>query len=107
MDRVFDKFHRVEDPLRMTTSGTGLGLYIARQLTAAMAGTLTLTSTLGSGSTFCFTMPITPVDAAAPDEPDRAGFGPFAGLGPGLPRPRRRAVQAHPEPALPAGAVLD
>ena len=107
LDRVFDKFHRVEDPLRMTTSGTGLGLYIARQLTAAMAGTLTLTSTLGSGSTFCFSMPITPADAATADEPDRAGFGPFAGLGPGLPRPRRRAGQAQPEPALPAGAAQD
>jgi PAS domain S-box-containing protein len=56
VDKVFDKFHRVEDPMRMTTSGTGLGLYIARQLTAAMGGELTCSSTLGVGSTFALTL---------------------------------------------------
>jgi Histidine kinase-, DNA gyrase B-, and HSP90-like ATPase/His Kinase A (phospho-acceptor) domain len=38
LDRVFEKFHRVEDPMTMTTGGTGLGLYIARELTRAMGG---------------------------------------------------------------------
>jgi PAS domain S-box-containing protein len=52
LDRVFEKFHRVEDPMRMTTGGTGLGLYIARELTRAMGGTLTCRSVLGVGSTF-------------------------------------------------------
>ncbi len=58
LEKVFEKFHRVEDPLRMTTGGTGLGLYIARQLAAAMGGTLTCTSTLGVGSVFTFSLPI-------------------------------------------------
>ena len=56
LERVFEKFHRVEDPMRMTTGGTGLGLYIARQLASAMGGTLQCTSTLGSGSVFRFTL---------------------------------------------------
>jgi len=64
LDRVFDKFHRVEDPLRMTTSGTGLGLYIARQLTTAMGGTLTASSSLGVGSTFTLRLPGAPAAAA-------------------------------------------
>jgi PAS domain S-box-containing protein len=52
VERVFDKFHRVEDPLVMTTGGTGLGLYIARQLTGSMGGELSCRSTLSVGSVF-------------------------------------------------------
>ena len=69
LERVFDKFHRVEDPMRMTTAGTGLGLFIARQLTAAMGGTLSVSSTLGVGSTFTFSLPLQakgqPIEAPA------------------------------------------
>jgi PAS domain S-box-containing protein len=56
LERVFEKFHRVEDPMRMTTGGTGLGLYIARQLATAMGGSLTCASTLGAGSVFRFAL---------------------------------------------------
>ncbi|MCW2681499.1 MAG: domain S-box protein [Frankiales bacterium] len=56
LERVFEKFHRVEDPMRMTTGGTGLGLYIARQLAGAMGGTLQCASTLGTGSVFRFSL---------------------------------------------------
>jgi signal transduction histidine kinase len=56
LERVFEKFHRVEDPMRMTTGGTGLGLYIARQLASAMGGTLECASTLGAGSVFRFVL---------------------------------------------------
>jgi signal transduction histidine kinase len=58
LERIFEKFHRVEDPLTMTTSGTGLGLYIARQLAQAMAGDIFVRSVLGSGSTFAFALPL-------------------------------------------------
>jgi PAS domain S-box-containing protein len=56
VERVFDKFHRVEDPLVMTTGGTGLGLYIARQLTGAMGGELRCRSTLNTGSVFTLSL---------------------------------------------------
>ncbi len=92
LDRVFDKFHRVEDPLRMTTSGTGLGLFIARQLAMAMDGTLRVESTLGQGATFTFRLPLASADVLSPSvtaRPDR----PF-----GLPAPRSR-------PRRPAGTT--
>ncbi|MET0492986.1 MAG: PAS domain-containing sensor histidine kinase [Actinoplanes sp.] len=57
VDKVFDKFHRVEDPMTMSTSGTGLGLFIARRLARAMGGDVTLVSTLNTGSVFTLSLP--------------------------------------------------
>jgi PAS domain S-box-containing protein len=59
LDRVFERFFRVEDALTMRTSGSGLGLYIARELASAIGGTLTVTSAPGRGSTFTLLLPRT------------------------------------------------
>ena len=59
IERVFERFYRVEDSLTMRTSGSGLGLYIARELTNAMGGTLTVRSQPGQGSTFTLGLPRT------------------------------------------------
>jgi two-component system phosphate regulon sensor histidine kinase PhoR len=56
-NQVFDRFFRVENGSDRRTGGTGLGLYIARQLVEAMSGRLWLVSKPGEGSTFSFTMP--------------------------------------------------
>jgi PAS domain S-box-containing protein len=79
LDRVFEKFHRVEDPMTMTTGGTGLGLYIARELTRAMGGEIEATSAPRRGSTFTVRLPIAPRAAAeepAPPGRDRPDDGP-------------------------------
>jgi PAS domain S-box-containing protein len=55
--RIFEKFYRADPQLHHAPSGTGLGLYIARELTERMGGTLTLTSTPGRGSTFTIALP--------------------------------------------------
>jgi signal transduction histidine kinase len=52
IERIFDRFHRLGNVLTRATGGTGLGLYIARQLAASVGGTLTAESTIGEGSTF-------------------------------------------------------
>ena len=66
LEKVFEKFHRVEDPMTMSTSGTGLGLFIARRLALAMAGDVAVTSTLNVGSVFTLTLPRADDTAAEP-----------------------------------------
>jgi signal transduction histidine kinase len=56
LEKVFGKFHRVEDPMTMSTSGTGLGLFIARRLARAMGGDVSVVSTLNTGSVFTLSL---------------------------------------------------
>jgi PAS domain S-box-containing protein len=89
IERVFEKFHRVEDPMRMTTGGTGLGLFISRQLAEAMGGSLTATSVLGEGSTFTFTIDRTARVSPAEAAESPAQRAPAWRTGQSLPQPRR------------------
>ena len=77
LERVFDKFHRVEGSVTRRTSGTGLGLYIARELARAMGGEVEAVSAPRQGSTFTMRLPLA-----------RSAPGASAGPpGPGRPRP--------------------
>ena len=54
---IFDKFYRGKDQ-RYLVRGTGMGLPIAKALIAAQHGTISVTSQLGHGSVFAFTLPV-------------------------------------------------
>jgi two-component system, OmpR family, sensor histidine kinase KdpD len=54
---IFDKFYRGKDQ-RYLVRGTGMGLPIAKALVTAHKGTISVTSQLGHGSVFSFTLPI-------------------------------------------------
>lgn len=56
--KVFDKFFRSDNPDIQDAVGTGLGLALAREIARLHRGDLTLESTLGEGSTFTATLPI-------------------------------------------------
>jgi signal transduction histidine kinase len=58
VDKVFEKFHRVESPLHHSASGTGLGLAITKGLVEAHQGQIWVESEVGKGSTFTFTLPL-------------------------------------------------
>jgi two-component system, OmpR family, sensor histidine kinase KdpD len=54
---VFEKFYRGRDQ-RYRIQGTGMGLAISKAIVEAHGGTISLTSQLGSGSVFRFTVPV-------------------------------------------------
>jgi len=54
---IFDKFYRGKDQ-RYLVSGTGMGLPIAKAIITAHNGTISVTSQLGHGSVFSFTLPV-------------------------------------------------
>jgi two-component system, OmpR family, sensor histidine kinase KdpD len=54
---IFDKFYRGKDQ-RYLVRGTGMGLPIAKALIVAQHGTISVTSQLGHGSVFAFTLPV-------------------------------------------------
>jgi two-component system sensor histidine kinase SenX3 len=52
MERIFERFYRVDRARSRTTGGTGLGLSIVRHVAANHGGTVEVRSTEGEGSTF-------------------------------------------------------
>src|SRR5712672_2537505 len=54
---IFDKFYRGKDQ-RYLVLGTGMGLPIAKAIIAAQQGNMSVTSQLGHGSVFSFTLPV-------------------------------------------------
>jgi signal transduction histidine kinase len=55
--RLFGKFFRAANVQIMDTEGSGLGLFITKNIVEAHGGTVGFTSKEGEGSTFYFTLP--------------------------------------------------
>ena len=55
--QIFEKFHRLDPNLTRGVGGTGLGLYICRELLHRMNGEIWVQSEVGRGSTFVFELP--------------------------------------------------
>ena len=73
LQSVFESFTQAEASISRTHGGTGLGLTISRSLIALMGGKLEVTSQVGEGTRFTFTLPL-PGEEPAPQ--------PLAGLPP-------------------------
>jgi signal transduction histidine kinase len=62
-ERVFERFVQLDQSSTRRQGGTGLGLYLCRQLASMLDGTLTLEETPGGGCTFRLRLPVLPVTA--------------------------------------------
>lgn len=67
LERVFERFYRVDRARSRDTGGTGLGLAIVRHVAHNHRGEVTVTSREGEGSTFVLRLPAAPGPVPVPD----------------------------------------
>jgi two-component system sensor histidine kinase SenX3 len=67
LERIFERFYRVDKARSRATGGTGLGLAIVRHVAQAHGGDVTVSSREGEGSTFRFSLPAAEAPSRATD----------------------------------------
>ncbi|WP_225047971.1 cell wall metabolism sensor histidine kinase WalK [Lacticaseibacillus kribbianus] len=67
INKVFDRFYRVDKARSRKQGGTGLGLAISKEVVAALGGRIWVDSQEGKGSTFYISLPYSPINDAGGD----------------------------------------
>ncbi|WAC09227.1 response regulator [Dyadobacter pollutisoli] len=58
LERIFDRFHQIDNSLAREHEGSGIGLALTRELVELQKGTIIASSTLGQGSQFVVSLPL-------------------------------------------------
>jgi signal transduction histidine kinase/DNA-binding response OmpR family regulator len=72
LPRLFERFHRIENPGARTQEGTGIGLALVHELARLLGGEVSVDSEVGRGSTFRVTIPARQPAGTAATEPRSA-----------------------------------
>src|SRR5690606_12344891 len=72
LDRIFERFYRVDYARSRANGGTGLGLAIVKHVAAAHGGRVSVWSTPGQGSTFTVSIPAGSVPVPAREDAELA-----------------------------------
>ncbi len=65
LERIFERFHKIDREGAQPTEGAGIGLYIVKHLVEVHGGSIFAESTFGEGSTFTVQLPLAPPDHEA------------------------------------------
>ena len=65
IDRIFERFYRIDPARHRSTGGTGLGLSIVKHVAASHGGEVRVWSVEGQGSTFTLALPRRPSDVSS------------------------------------------
>jgi two-component system sensor histidine kinase VicK len=95
LERVFERFYRVENEITKTVRGVGLGLAVCQGIVKAHGGRIWVESTLGAGSTFSFTLPVLSKATLSPVEGPKGPSVP--GRNPISPQLQQSAVNGQTE----------
>jgi signal transduction histidine kinase len=69
-ERIFERFHRVDNRLARQTPGAGLGLFLVKAVVEAHGGRVWVESTPGEGSIFWVELPTGTAQNTSPANPD-------------------------------------
>jgi signal transduction histidine kinase len=73
LQRIFERFHRVDNELKKKVRGSGLGLSICQAIVEGHGGRIWVESEVGVGSTFKFTLPLAAAAAQPAETPAAVG----------------------------------
>ncbi len=76
-ERIFNDFEQIDSSVQRRVRGTGLGLPVSNKLALLLGGSITVTSTLGKGSTFTVHLPLR---IPTPEHADDSNASSFSSL---------------------------